>query len=67
VIDTKGTILLKIAALSFALLMIVNFAPSPIAVKNIDCVAGRNLFGQIEVHLPGKYGRVVLDLEVVEG
>ena len=34
---------------------------------NIDCLVGRNLFGEINVHLLGKSGRVVLDLEVVEG
>ena len=33
---------------------------------NIDCLVGRNLFGEIDVHLLGKSGRVVLDLEVGE-
>jgi len=33
---------------------------------DIDCLVGRNLFGEIDVHLLGKSGRVVLDLEVVE-
>ena len=34
---------------------------------DIDSLVGRNLFGEIDVHLPGKSGRVVLDLEAVEG
>ena len=34
---------------------------------DIDCLVGRNLFGEIDVHLLGKSGRVVMDLEVVEG
>jgi hypothetical protein len=67
VITTRDKILLKIAALSFALLMIVNFAPSSIAVKNIDCLFGRDLFGAMDVYLPEKSGRLVLDWEVVEG
>ena len=37
-------------------------------VTGIDfkCFVGRNLFGEIDVHLLGKSGRLVLDLEVVE-
>ena len=33
---------------------------------DIDCLVGRNLFGEIDVHLLGKSGRLVLDLEVLE-
>ena len=33
---------------------------------DIDCLVGRNLFGGMDVHLLGKSGRLVLDLEVVE-
>ncbi len=33
---------------------------------NIDCLIGRNLFGEIDIHLLGKTGRLVLDLEEVE-
>ncbi|CAD6492944.1 MAG: hypothetical protein CHKLHMKO_00379 [Candidatus Argoarchaeum ethanivorans] len=33
---------------------------------DIDCLVGRNLFGEIDVHLLRKSGRVVMDLEVVE-
>ena len=34
---------------------------------DIDCLVGRNLFGEIDVHLLGKSDRLVLDLEAVEG
>jgi len=34
--------------------------------RDIDCLVGRNLFGEIDVHLLGKSGKVALDLEVVE-
>ena len=34
---------------------------------DIDCPVGRNLFGEIDVQLLGKSGRLVLDLEVMEG
>ena len=34
---------------------------------DIDCPVGRNLFGEIDVQLLGKTGRLVLDLEVMEG
>jgi predicted aspartyl protease len=30
---------------------------------NIDCLVGRNLFGEIDVHLLGKSGDLILDLE----
>ena len=33
---------------------------------DIDCLVGRNLFGEIDVYLLGISGRLVLDLEVVE-
>ena len=33
---------------------------------DIDCLVGRNLFGGMDVHLLGKSGRLVMDLEVVE-
>ena len=33
---------------------------------DIDCLVGRNLFGGMDVHLLGKSGRLVLDLEMVE-
>ena len=33
---------------------------------NIDCLVGRNLVGEIDVHLPGKSSRLVMDLEVVK-
>ena len=39
----------------------------PHKVVAIDYLVGRNLFGEIDVHLLGKSGRVVLDLEVVKG
>ena len=34
--------------------------------RDIDCLVGRNLFGEMDAHLFGKSGRVVRDLEVVE-
>lgn len=34
---------------------------------NIDCLVGRNLFGGMDVHLLGKSGRLVMNLEVVGG
>ena len=34
--------------------------------RDIDCLVGRNLFGGMDVHLLGKSGRFVMDLEVVE-
>jgi len=34
---------------------------------DIDCLVGRNLFGEIDAHLLGKSGRLVLDLGVREG
>ncbi len=34
---------------------------------DIDCLVGRNLFGERDIHLLGKFGRVVRDLEGVEG
>ena len=34
--------------------------------QDIDCLVGRNLFGEIDVHLPKKSSRLVLDLEVME-
>ena len=39
----------------------------PHKVVAIDCLVGINLFGGIDVHLLGKSGRLVMDLEVVEG
>jgi len=32
----------------------------------VPVLVGRNLFGGIDVHLLGKSGRLVMDLEVVE-